>query len=254
MAETASSYRLARPLKFDLEGAAFKRNPFPTFAAMREAGPVVPVKLRFVSRSWVTTTHASTIAMVKDNEFFVQEGSHAGRTGVAGMQWWMPNTLRLFANNMLLKDEPDHRRLRKLVDRAFQRRDVQAMRVRIEQIADKLLDEFAGLNEVDLANAYARRLPLDVICELLGLPHQDRDTFTAWTKGLLSITGPLSIARALGSIGKITGYVRGQIEECRRNPREGLISELVRAEEDGDKLDQSELLSMVLLLLIAGFE
>jgi cytochrome P450 len=70
----------------------------------------------------------------------------------------------------------------------------------------------------------------------------------------LSIRGPLSIARALGSIGKMTSYVRGQIEECRRAPRQGLISELVRAEEDGDKLDEGELLSMVLLLLIAGFE
>ncbi len=254
MADRNLAYRLNAPLRFDLEGAAFKCDPLPTFAAMREAGPVIPVRLPFVGKGWVTTTYASTIAMVKDNALFVQEGRHAGKSGVAGMQWWMPNTLRLFANNMLLKDEPDHRRLRKLVDKAFQRRDVQAMRGRIEQIADGILDQFAGQDEVDLAGTYARRVPLDVICELLGLPHQDRETFTAWTRGFLSIKGPLSIARAFGSIGKMTNYVRGQIEECRRAPREGLISELVRAEEDGDKLDESELLSMVLLLLIAGFE
>jgi len=254
MSETAASYRLNAPLKFDIESASFKRDPLATFAEMRTAGPVVPVKLPFIGRGWVTTTYASTIAMVKDNELFVQEGRHAGKSGVAGMQWWMPNSIRLFANNMLLKDEPDHRRLRKLVDKAFQRRDVQAMRGRIEQIADRILDSFEGQDEIDLANAYARRLPLDVICELLGLPHQDRDTFNAWTRGLLSIKGPLSIARAYGSIGKMTNYVRGQIEECRRASREGLISELVRAEEGGDQLDESELLSMVLLLLIAGFE
>jgi cytochrome P450 len=248
------SYRLNSPLRFDLEGAAFKRDPFSTFAQMRTAGAVIPAKLPFVGRGWVTTTYASTIAMVKDNKLFVQEGRHAGKSGVAGMQWWMPNSIRLFANNMLLKDEPDHRRLRKLVDKAFQRRDVQAMRGRIEQIADRILDSFEGQEEVDLANAYARRLPLGVICELLGLPHQDRDMFNAWTRALLSIKGPLSIARAFGSIGKMTNYVRGQIEECRRNPREGLISELMHAEANGDQLDESELLSMVLLLLVAGFE
>lgn len=134
--------------------------------------------------------------MVKDNDLFVQEGRHAGKSGVAGMQWWMPNSLRLFANNMLLKDEPDHRRLRKLVDKAFQRRDVQAMRSRIEQIADRLLDALDGQDEVDLASQYARRLPLDVICELLGLPHQDRATLAERTRAMLSIQGPWSIARA----------------------------------------------------------
>ena len=254
MAESAAAYRLNKPLRFDLEGADFKRNPFPTFSAMRAAGPVIPLRLPFVGRGWVTTTYAATIAMVKDNSLFVQEGRHAGKSGVAGMQWWMPNTLRLFANNMLLKDEPDHRRLRKLVDKAFQRRDVQAMRGRIETIADKILDQCGEQDTVDLASDYARRLPLDVICELLGLPHQDRESFAEWTKSFLSLKGPFSIVRAMGSINKMTRYVREQIEECRRAPREGLISELVRAEEDGDKLDESELLSMVLLLLVAGFE
>ena len=126
MVQANDAYRLSRPLRIDLESAAFKRDPFPTFAAMRAAGPIVPIKLPFVGSSWVTTTHAATLSMVKDNELFVQEGRHAGKTGVAGMQWWMPSSFRLFANNMLLKDEPDHRRLRKLVDKAFQRRDVQA--------------------------------------------------------------------------------------------------------------------------------
>lgn len=254
MVETAKSHRLDKPLRFNLESATFKRNPFPTLAAMRDAGPVLPVRLPFVGRAWVTTTHAATQAMVKDNEFFVQEGRHAGKSGVAGMQWWMPNSLRVFANNMLLKDEPDHRRLRKLVDKAFQRRDVQAMRRRIEQIADKLLDALAGQEQVDLAGLYARRLPLDVICELLGLPHQDHDTFAEWSKAMLAIKGPLGIARAYGALSKMMRYVRGQIEDCRNKPREGLISELVRAEADGDKLDEDELLSMVLLLLVAGFE
>jgi len=191
---------------------------------------------------------------VKDNETFVQEGRHAGKSGFAGMQWWMPRSFQLVANNMLMRDEPDHRRLRKLVDRAFARRDVQAMRGSIEKLADSLLDGFTGTAEVDLASDYARRLPLDVISELLGLPNQDRALFAEWTRAMLELKNAFSFLRMMGSIGKLMGYVRGQIEECRRNPRPGLITELIRAEEDGDKLDESELISMVLLLLVAGFE
>ena len=254
MASLSVIDRRGSPLRFDLEGAAFKRDPFRTFAAMREAGPVIPVKMPFVGRSWVTTTHAATLAMVKDNTFFVQEGRHAGKSGVAGMQWWMPKTVGLLSNNMLLKDEPDHRRLRKLVDRAFQRRDVQAMRGNIEQIADRILDGFEGADQVDLVNEFSRRLPLEVICELLGLPAADRPLFSQWAKASTAIKGAFSLYLALGSFDKMLGYLRGQIEQCRRVPRQGLIAELVRDEDDGDKLNEDELVSMVFLLLLAGFE
>jgi cytochrome P450 len=251
---TPRSYSLSEPFRFDIEGAAFKANPVPTFAEMRAAGPVIPMKFPIIGRTWITTTHASTAAMVKDNDSFVQEGRHAGKSGVPGMRWWMPGSFRLMANNMLLKDEPDHRRLRKLVDQAFQRRHVRDMRGDIERLADKLLDEFEGRDEVDLVGGFSRRLPLAVICELLGLPDQDRQIFSMWTKSATSLRGTFGLLRMMRSMNKIIDYVRGQIAECRRSPRQGLISELVLAEADGDKLDEDELLSMVVLLLVAGFE
>src|SRR5262245_60271788 len=134
-------HTLEHPLSFDLEHAAFKRAPWPTFDAMRGAGPVVPIKVAFLGRTWVTTSHAATLALVKDNELFVQEGRNAGKPDVvAGFQWWMPKSLKAVTNSMLQKDEPDHRRLRKLVDKAFARRDVLAMRGDIDRIADTLLD------------------------------------------------------------------------------------------------------------------
>jgi cytochrome P450 len=248
------AYRLSSPLRFDFEGQAFKRDPFPTLAAMRAAGPVIPVRLPLLGKVWLTTTHAATLAMVKDNTLFVQEGRHAGKSGVTGMQWWMPRSLKLLANNMLMKDEPDHRRLRTLVDNAFARRDVLAMRGNIEAIADKILDGFAGRDEVDLADAYARRLPLEVICDLLGLPEADRGDFARRTQAAVAIKGAIGLFQAAASFEKLTDYLRGQIEEVRRNPRRGLIGELVLAEEAGDKLDEDELVSMVFLLLVAGFE
>jgi cytochrome P450 len=253
--ERTPKHRLDAPLKIDIAGAAFKRDPFPTLAAMRAAGPVIPIKLPLLGRSWATTTHEATLAMVKDNDLFVQEGRHAGKGSVVGgMQWWMPRSLKPMTNSMLLKDEPDHRRLRKLVDRAFARRDVQAMRGSIEQIADRLLDGLEGRESVDLASDYARRLPMAVICDLLGVPDEDREDFSNWTRAALTMKNAFGMFRAMGSLDKMVCYVRELIEQIRISPRPGLIGELVRDEEDGDKLDENELLSMVALLLVAGFE
>ncbi|HEX4182284.1 MAG TPA: cytochrome P450 [Caulobacteraceae bacterium] len=246
--------RRAATLRFDLVSAESKRDPYPVWAAMREAGPVVRARIPFFSSAWMTTAHASTLAMVKDNSLFVQEARHAGRTGVAGLGWWMPKVMNLVADNMLLKDEPDHRRLRRLVDKAFQRRDILNMRGDIEAVADRILDGFEGADEIDLVEAFSRRLPLEVICELLGLPLPDRALFSRWARTSIGIKGPMSLYLAANGFGRMIDYLRGRIDECRRSPRKGLISELVRAEEDGDQLSEDELLSMVSLLLIAGFE
>jgi len=247
-------YRLSAPLRFDFDSTASKADPFPFFASLREAGPVIPVKLPFVGKVWVTTTHEATSAMVKDNALFVQEARHTGKSGVAGMAWWLPASLKLLTNNMLLKDEPDHRRLRKLVDQAFQRRRVRDMRGEVEQIADRLLDGLEASEDIDLVNAFSRRLPLEVICVLLGLPRQDSDVFSVWAKTATSMRSSFGMFRAFLSMRGVVDYVREQIEECRLHPREGVIGELVRAEEDGDKLSEDELISMVFLLLFAGFE
>ncbi len=79
MADLTTTYSLSTPLRFDIESAAFKANPYPTFAAMRAAGPVIPMKFPIIGRTWITTTHASTSAMVKDNETFVQEAATPAR-------------------------------------------------------------------------------------------------------------------------------------------------------------------------------
>jgi cytochrome P450 len=247
-------YSLDAPLRIDFENVADKANPFPFFARLREAGPVIPVKFPLVGKVWVTTTYDATSAMVKDNALFVQQAEHAGKSGVAGMTWWMPRSLKLFTNNMLLKDEPDHRRLRKLVDQAFQRRRVRDMRGEITGIANSLLDRFEGRDEVDLVTEFSRRLPLEVICALLGLPNQDWESFSTWARAATSMRSSFGIFRAFVSMRGVVNYVREQIDECRRHPREGLITALVQAEEDGDKLSEDELVSMVFLLLFAGFE
>jgi cytochrome P450 len=245
---------LTRPLDIDIVSARSKADPFPAFAAMRAAGPVVPLRLPFVGRIWMTATYAATLAMVKDNELFVQEGRNAGKSGVAGFSWWLPKSIKVLTKNMLQKDEPDHRRLRKLVDSAFARRDVLAMRPDVEKVADRLIDGFAGQDEVELVDAFARQLPLAVICELLGLLDADRAEFSALAQQALSINNALGLILAAGAFNKMLAFGRRQIEAARRDARPGLIGELVQAEEAGDRLDEQELLSMIVILLVAGFE
>lgn len=251
---TAGAGRAARVLRVDLESPAYKSDPHPTFASLRAEGPLVRVRLPLIGATWLTTTHAAAEALVKDNARFVQEGRNAGRSGPAGMRWWTPRTVRLLANTMLQKDEPDHRRLRRLVDHAFARRDVLAMRGSIEAIADRLLDGLEGRETADLVHEYARRLPLEVITDLLGLPREDRPGFADWARRALSINSPLGLMRAVGSLNRMAGYLRAEIATRRRRPGQGLIDELIRAEDEGERLDENELVSMVLLLLVAGFE
>jgi len=196
MSQTLS---LAHPLDFDIVSQASKADPGPVFAAMRAAGPVIPIKLPFVGRVWVTTTHEATQAMVKDNGLFVQEGRNAGKSGVAGFSWWLPKSIKAMTNNMLQRDEPDHRRLRKLVDKAFARRDVLAMRPDVDKVADRLLDRFEDAAELDVVEDYARQLPLAVICDLLGLPDEDQTEFSNIAKQALSINSAFGLILAAGA-------------------------------------------------------
>src|SRR5450755_5155547 len=117
---------------------------------------------------------------------------------VAGLQWWMPAVVRTFANSMLSMDDPDHKRLRDIVDEAFRRRAVLDLEPHIQATGDQLADElFSEGSPADLVERYARKLPLSVISELLGLPLADRPKFTAWAAGFTRFTGTLGF---LGSI------------------------------------------------------
>src|SRR5262249_34754756 len=107
---------------------------------------------------------------------------------------------------------------------------------------------------VDLLAEWARPLPVAVICELLGLPYEDRPKFTRWANALFSMTSLFGLLRALPAMFKLVKYFRRHFEQCRQQPRPGLMTALVQAEQDGDKLSEDDLLGMAVLLLIAGFE
>ena len=158
----------------------------------------------------------------------------------------------LLYNNMLGTDQPDHTRLRGLVSKAFTNRQIQSMEPRIQQIADELIDEFESQQTADLIEVFAFPLPIIVICELLGVPIEDRNRFKDWSHAFIGIADDqLSYVQLLS---EFVAYIGDMIALRRTNPQDDLISALVHAEEEGERLTEQELYSMIALLIVAGHE
>ncbi len=245
--------------KFDLLSSEYKQTPFPTWQMMREAGPVIRAKIPLVGKVWMFTSYEAASNMLRDHETFVRNPAKAGRKYVAGFLAVMPRRVRVLANdNMMTHDGEKHRRLRSLVDQAFQLQSVEAMREQLTALSNGLLDKIEKRlrsgETVDLLEEFARPLPLYVISELLGLPKTDRESFHGWGNRLSNVNSITGILRVFPGLWKIRNYLCKQIENCRNEPREGLLSTLVHLEQDGDRLNNDELLAMAFLLLVAGHE
>jgi len=163
--------------------------------------------------------------------------------------------------SMLDRDPPDHTRLRSLVSKAFTPRVVEGLRPRIQQIVDGLLRRALEKGSMDLIEEFAYPIPVNVICEMLGVPVEDHERFKGWSldiaRGLDSILLPRDSEvpkRSVASRTALAEYFRELIAKRRASPRSDLLSALIAAEEAGDKLSENELLATCILLLIAGHE
>lgn len=236
----------------DFSSETFNRDPAAGIAALRARGEVVEVKFPIVGRVWLTTTYDTASVMLKDSTTFTLRKEDGE---VAGLRWWMPKSIASVANNMLTMDEPDHTRLRSIVDEAFRRRAVLGMEPHIRAIADSLADElFAAGSPADIVQRYARILPVSVICELLGLPAADRPKFIAWANSMTQLRSPIGFLRMMGALSKMRKYFAQQLQLAREQGGEGLIAELVQVEKEGGRITPDEMVSMVFLLLGAGSE
>jgi cytochrome P450 PksS len=241
---------MARHVDFTSE--AFFRDPGAGIAALRASGPVVATKFPIVGKVWITTTYEATARVLKDSKSFTlrKEGG-----ALAGLRWWMPKFIATLANNMLTMDEPDHTRLRAIVDEAFRRRAVLDMEPRIRGIAEGLArDLFVDGSPADLVERYARTLPLSVICELLGLPQADRPKFIAWANTMAQLTNGFGFLRMLWGLAQMQRYLKERLRIAREQGGDGLIAELVRVEAEGGRIRPNEMVSMMFLLLGAGSE
>src|SRR6185369_7998689 len=220
---------MAQHVDFDFTSEAFFRDPQVGVAQLRAIGPAVATKFPIIGRVWVTTTYEAAARVLKDGALFTlrKEGG-----ALAGLPWWMPKVIGTVANNMLTMDEPDHTRLRDIVDEAFRRRAVLDMEPHIRVIADGLADQlFAEGSPADLVQRYARMLPLAVICELLGLPPADRPKFIAWANSVANLANAFGFLRLIGGLFKMRRYLQGRLQVAREQGGEGLIAELVRVEK-----------------------
>jgi len=236
----------------DIKSAAYKADPFPALKAMLAGPPVAAFNMPIIGKTRLAVSYDAVMDVLKDQDRFAVDARNAGKSSRMGV--WLPKSIKLMTENMLQNDEPDHRRLRKLADLPFHARNIEALRPNIHRAANDLLDQIEVSGEADLVSTYCSRLPLIVICEMLGIEPDDRDRFASWLSTMGGKTNFMMLFKFMPMLKNITAYLREEIAERRMAPKPGMITQLVQAEADGDKLSEDELLAMILVLFVAGHE
>jgi cytochrome P450 len=227
-----------------LAGPQFHADPHPSYAQWRREGPVREVELASGAIAYLVTRYEDARQALTDPRFSKQ-GPNPGHPSDA--------IQRALSRHMLAVDPPDHTRLRRLVSAAFTARRIEALRPRITEITTSLLDAFPAAGQpFDLIDAFAFPLPIRVICELLGIPTEDQDSFRRWSN--IIVGGVAYQADFPGAAQAMVAYIRGLLAARRADPGDDLLSGLIEVRDSEDKLDEDELISMVFLLLIAGHE
>lgn len=239
--------------KYDIWGQSTRNNPHPIYKQMRENDPAFRVIDGLNQTVWFFTRYEDSVAMLKDKRIIKNIRQNLPKDVLEArfgeLNNGMPEAFQAINQHMLNQDPPDHTRLRGLVHKAFTPARVRDLQPRIEQIADDLLDAMRDKADGDLITDYALPLPITVISEMLGVPVADRDKFRRWTQAIVS-----GSMEGMASIMEFVQYMNEMIEARRKEDTGDILSALVHAEEEGDKLDHMELLSMIFLLLVAGHE
>ncbi|MDX8034425.1 cytochrome P450 [Lentzea sp. BCCO 10_0856] len=231
----------------------YVQNPHDVHDMLRAEGPVQEVHMPRGLKVWLVTRYdeakiALTHPGVSKN---ILEGGHLMAVH-APAEFERREIEPTLAVHMLNMDPPDHTRLRKLVTKAFTARRIELMRPRVQEIAAELIAKLNDGDEVDLLEAFAFPLPITVICELLGIPIDNRDDFREWSNQLLSFGTPEQVQAAATSM---AGFLYQHVTAiAEAEPNDTFFSALVHADDSGDRLNTEELVSMAFLLLVAGHE
>lgn len=236
--------------------AELRVDPHPYYRRLREKDPF---HRTWAGDGWVVSRYDDVLEVLTDRTLSSDERhlrrwpTMRARSNRAGI----PDPYETDLTSMLRRDPPDHTRLRGLVGQAFTPRAVLRMKPRIEALVDELLAAFPTHGEIELIRDFAAPLPVTVIAEMLGVPSADRDRFRHWSDEAVKILGDSTldeVRAGLVAFGELGGYIAEVAEQRRKAPRDDLLSGLVAAEESGDTLSASELVSTSILLLIAGNE
>jgi len=246
--QTATNAPLFNPLSPE-----FIRNPYPHYERMRTTDPVHLTPLGM----YVASRHAEASLVLRDKRFGKDYVERTIRR--YGPKIMEEPVFRNFALTMLQQDPPDHTRLRGLVAKAFTARRVEDMRPRIQEIVDENLDRIIPQGKMDLIEDFAYRLPVTVICDMLGIPAEHREMFHSGSRNSGRILEPVpmtpeEIKQSNASQAMVKMYFDQLFDLRRKNPGDDLTTQLLQAEEDGNKLSNEELYANIILLFGAGHE
>ncbi|SDI63930.1 Cytochrome P450 [Nonomuraea jiangxiensis] len=242
---TASALGSALPSPFS---AVIGDERHAVYAELAARGPVHPITTPAGGQAWLVTSYDHTRALLTDPRLI-----KGGWRNTAYADRLPEAVARGIHTTMLNNDPPMHTRLRKLVMPSFSRRKVERLIPRIQQMTDELLAALDGEDSVDLIPALAYPLPIGVICELIGIAEEDRADFRAWTPPVVS-PGVFGFDEFQEAITALLGFSRDLVRSRRHDPRDDLLSDLIRAGEGEDGLTDDELTSMIFLLVVAGHE
>lgn len=242
---------------FDPWQPSFVADPYPAYAALRERGRA---HYFAPSRQWLIPHHEDVRALLTDRRLgrtYLHRFSHEefGRTAPP-LEHEPFHTLN--DHGMLDLEAPDHTRLRRLVSKAFTPRMVEALVPTVERLAEELVDSLLASGGGDLIATVAEPLPVAVIAEMLGIPPADRGALRPWSAAICGMyelnPGEETARRAVRASLEFSAYLRELIAARRKAPGEDLISALIAAHDEGDRLSEQEMISTCVLLLNAGHE
>ncbi|MFE2848332.1 cytochrome P450 [Streptomyces scopuliridis] len=237
----------------------FATDPYPAYAWLREHSPVHRTALPSGVEAWLVTRYADARQALADARLSKNPTHHAGPAHAKGKTGIPGERKAELMTHLLNIDPPDHTRLRRLVSKAFTPRRVAEFAPRVQELTDRLIDDFAAKGEADLIHDFAFPLPIYAICDLLGVPREDQDDFRDWAGMMLRHSKPGQAGGGpRGGVGravkKIRSYLADLIHRKRADPGDDLISGLIRAGDHGEHLTENEAAAMAFIILFAGFE
>ena len=239
----------------NLAGKDFTQNKYAYFDWIRENEPVYKAKM-FVMDIVCLSRYQDCADMLRDDRFVRNRSVATG--GGGRLPFPVPKTVALLADSMITADNPEHRRLRLLVNKAFTPRSLKSMESQLELMTHQLLDEAeknSSAGVIDLMSAYSLPIPVQVISQLMGVSDEDMPEFRKGVRVLTEGMSGFGIMRTLlWDMPGLVKFCRGMIERKRQHPGDDVLSQLIEAEEEGDKLSEDELIAMMFLLVFAGYE
>lgn len=239
---------MTQSVKYDLYSDEFKKDSYATFKQMRELDPIIQqFGLDGSTPVWFFSLYEDVNDLLRDKRLVRDE-----KLALPLEQHYkMSSVEALVSNHMLNKDGADHRRLRNLVSQAFTPKRIEALEPRIRALAAELIDAVKAKGEMDVIAEFSGQFPTIVILEMLGVPLEDRERLRVWSKVFIDLGSQEDFMQKAN---EFTTYLRKLFDLRRENPQDDLISALLAAEEEGDKLSENELFSTLVLLIIAGHE